>query len=493
MNRYDDAFHEWNNSLLFARLRMTSIFLLLCYPVFLYVDLVLLKDVGNPLFLYTLTSIHTSGFIASLILVFIYQKFQKSESFMRSSWPHSLIILFVAGYVLASALSSLNSHRLSGNIDAYVVVLIGVAAVFPLRPRYFAYILVPCHLLFLYVLAQIPQDDFSLHAKQINTSMTVCISFFIVLAFHSYRKKEFNYKREQKESAENLRKLFDINPYPLLLSRLSDGRILLMNERAQKEWPCTAGDEERYDTSYVFQDAADRQEVVEQLRKTGSIKNHVLQQKSAPGFTRWAMVHYEVIEYDNIPCILSGMTDITELKKVESELAKHASIDLLTGQLNRRSGIEALQQIVAESRSSWISCTICFVDINNLKQVNDQYGHREGDALITTVCDVIRGVICADDILFRYGGDEFIILFTGKSQEAVEALWDVIWQQFLAINAAQKKPYLITASHGLFYFCSGMDVTIEDMIEQADAAMYKEKTRRKKELSDMVGGAHPLV
>lgn len=304
-----------------------------------------------------------------------------------------LVLVYVACYIGGGALSSLNSHRLTG----------------------------------------------------------VCISFFILLTFYSYKKKDFVHQCKQKEASKNLRKLFDINPYPLILSRLDDGLILLTNERAQKEWPLAAEGGPQYDTRYVFRDAEDRAAVIEQLQKTSSLKNHVLQQMTAPGFTRWAIVNYETLEINHVRCILSGFTDITQLKKVEGELAKHASIDLLTGQRNSRSGMEALTQMFAESRSDWVECTLCFIDINNLKQVNDQYGHREGDALITTVCNVFAANIEPEDILFRYGGDEFIMLFFHKSNEAAEFIW---------------------------------------------AAMYKEKTSRKKQLSDNsdnAGSSPPLV
>lgn len=496
MNSYDEAFHEWNTNLLFTRLRMTSLFLLMCYPFFLYVDLVLLKDVGDPLFCYTLTGIHTAGFLLSIVFLLIYKRVRQQDTFMRSIWPTFLVLVYIACYIGGGALSSLNSHRLTGNIDSYVIILIGVAAIFPLRPQHFASIIIPCHALFLYFLTLVTENDFTLHSKQINTTLTVCISFFILLTFYSYKKKDFLHQCKQKEANENLRKLFDINPYPLILSRLDDGRILLANERAQKEWPLEAEGGPQYDTRYVFHDAEDRAAVTEQLQKTGCLKNHVLQQMTAPGFTRWAMVNYETVEINHVRCILSGVTDITELKKVEGELAKHASIDLLTGQRNRRSGMEALAQMFAESRNSWVECTLCFIDINNLKQVNDQYGHREGDALITTVCNVVAAKIGPEDILFRYGGDEFIVLFFHKSTEAAEAVWTAIWQELSAINAKKEKPYPITSSHGMFYFCSGMDVTIEDMIEAADAAMYKEKTSRKKQLSDnsdSAGSSLPLV
>lgn len=73
------------------------------------------------------------------------------------------------------------------------------------------------------------------------------------------------------------------------------------------------------------------------------------------------------------------------------------------------------------------------------------------------------------------GGDEFIIIFRNKNKSQAENIWNELVKQFDEKNRLGGFPYNITASHGLFYYCTGMDVNIEQIIEKADRQMYKEK------------------
>ncbi len=83
--------------------------------------------------------------------------------------------------------------------------------------------------------------------------------------------------------------------------------------------------------------------------------------------------------------IIVGMTDISEIKKAQEVLEQHATIDDLTGLLNRRAGMLMLAEFMAQSRRTNKELSLCFIDIDGLKLANDQYGHKNGDWLITTV------------------------------------------------------------------------------------------------------------
>ena len=121
------------------------------------------------------------------------------------------------------------------------------------------------------------------------------------------------------------------------------------------------------------------------------------------------------------------------------------------------------------------------IEINNLKLVNDKYGHAEGDSFIQAICRVIEAEIDEDDVLFRYGGDEFIILFPTKKATDVESILTNITNGFTRKNEAITKSYQLSASHGLFHYQHGMDVTLEDILEYADHEMYQEKILAKRE------------
>jgi diguanylate cyclase (GGDEF)-like protein len=142
--------------------------------------------------------------------------------------------------------------------------------------------------------------------------------------------------------------------------------------------------------------------------------------------------------------------------------------------MNRRSGLEWLSKQICGGSSSQ-EFIICYIDINNLKIVNDRYGHATGDDLIKTCCATISRQIDHDDVLFRLGGDEFIILFTQKQIEKAEQVWKNIESSFREIQ----KPYPISASHGFYHYKPGTIITVEEILELADREMYKDKYHHK--------------
>ncbi|MFL6559029.1 MAG: GGDEF domain-containing protein, partial [Bacillus sp. (in: firmicutes)] len=207
-------------------------------------------------------------------------------------------------------------------------------------------------------------------------------------------------------------------------------------------------------------------------------KNYVLEQQITTDIRKWVMLSLELVDYLEEPCILIGVTDITDLKKNEEELFKHASIDMLTGVLNRRSGMEILNQQLSGGSVSQ-EFIICYIDINDLKKTNDRFGHSTGDDLIKTCCDTINRHITHEDILFRLGGDEFIIVFFQKQMNDVRGLMNTMKLGFEEINKKQQKPYAISASYGFYHYKPGTVITLEKILEMADQEMYKEKSVHK--------------
>lgn len=143
--------------------------------------------------------------------------------------------------------------------------------------------------------------------------------------------------------------------------------------------------------------------------------------------------------------------------------------------MNRKSGIEILQNALIKAQNEYLEFIVCFVDINNLKLVNDTYGHPEGDYLVTSVSQIIKQELEESDVFFRFGGDEFIIVFFHKQLGEVQDIWREINCAFYQINESSNKPYTISVSHGLYQYKSGMDVSLEEIIDLADKEMYKEK------------------
>lgn len=171
------------------------------------------------------------------------------------------------------------------------------------------------------------------------------------------------------------------------------------------------------------------------------------------------------------------------INKVKNDEFKHFSeYDAMTGIYNRRTGFEKLTQLYKNSEKNNGQISVCFIDINGLKDVNDYLGHDVGDELIVTVTNSIKEKIRENDFVARLGGDEFLIIFEGLDESGAEAVWQGIVADFEAINETEKRRYRISVSHGIETFSGASNEYIDTIINHADEKMYREKKIIKKNL-----------
>ncbi|NCB41902.1 MAG: GGDEF domain-containing protein [Clostridia bacterium] len=175
--------------------------------------------------------------------------------------------------------------------------------------------------------------------------------------------------------------------------------------------------------------------------------------------------------------ILSGLIGflVYANRKTYSRVKFHSEFDSLTQTFNRRAGIVRLNNLFPADERRHFVVSLCFVDINCLKEINDALGHKIGDELIVSVAEVIKEKIRAQDFVIRLGGDEFLIVFNGINAEMAEIIWRRIVQSYEQINQDEDRPYIISASHGIVDFDIIHKTHVDDLINTADEKMYKEK------------------
>ncbi len=162
-------------------------------------------------------------------------------------------------------------------------------------------------------------------------------------------------------------------------------------------------------------------------------------------------------------------------KEYKEEVEYFAKYDAMTNTLNRRSGLEMLNIEVKRSIANNENLSICFIDINGLKVVNDTFGHEAGDDLITTVADIIKKNIRKRDVLIRLGGDEFLIVFPALKGKAAEEIWERIRLELTKLNEEDIKKFKISISHGISEYLPCKMDPIDSIINLADERMYEEK------------------
>jgi diguanylate cyclase (GGDEF)-like protein len=160
---------------------------------------------------------------------------------------------------------------------------------------------------------------------------------------------------------------------------------------------------------------------------------------------------------------------LTALRNALDSQRSLASTDFLTGLSNRRTLIQRAREEIDRARRYGHPLTIAYLDLDNFKPVNDQYGHHTGDQLLQVIARKIREETRSSDILARIGGDEFVILFpeidAASAKTALENLKAKLSHTFEA------QTYRITFSIGAATYLKPPH-SPEEMIKKADAAMY---------------------
>ncbi len=170
-----------------------------------------------------------------------------------------------------------------------------------------------------------------------------------------------------------------------------------------------------------------------------------------------------------------------EFNRTHRKLYRSSFRDVLTGIYNR-SGIEQnTQQTIDEANHQNRKIFTLMADLDNLKAVNDYYGHLEGDNVITVVANALQSNCKPRDICARIGGDEFLVVgVDGAGEDSVECYVDSVKQNIAYYNETSNKPYEIEISIGSISEYAKDSRKISSMIDQADQLMYYQKAMNKK-------------
>lgn len=156
---------------------------------------------------------------------------------------------------------------------------------------------------------------------------------------------------------------------------------------------------------------------------------------------------------------------------------KIAYSDALTQLGNRAAYLERLEECVKEHIQR---LGIVYLDVNNLKKVNDVQGHKQGDILIRTAAEVIEESFGAFGRAYRIGGDEFCVLIDTNAMEVYDRAVDIFRKKIETVNKSGKYTFQLQIAHG-FICCEADSMkTIEDAIKAADERMYRDKVQLKK-------------
>ncbi len=471
-------FEQYNSLLVLSRIRLISYAAMYISFFWVYMDWKFWINGAGPSYLLTLIVMHIASVIASAAFLVLYNKY-----LVKSTNPYLLFYsarIYVFLYILYGALASINSQRYFENIYSYLILSLIAAVAFTLRPLFMFFAFVINHIIFLIGMQTYINDKSIYLTKYVNSTVLIGAAFLIGYIFYRHRMQDFINNKKIRENEEMLKKLFYVNPYPVYITRLEDGTIIEANKRACSMLGISTDTEDPFNKIDGFMDRDNKLAVEKELQERNSVFDKIVEYEFN-GKQMWVTANYEMIDYHGEKCILTGIMDITEIHKAEEELSHFASSDSLTGILNRRMGLIKLHELIEKAKKEYLEFVVCFLDINNLKYVNDSFGHAEGDRYILTLCGLINSMLSDKDIFFRLGGDEFIIVCRDKNKHQVEYFWTKVMECLEEKNQKEELPYHIMASHGVYYYCSGMDLDVNRIIDLADQQMYEEKQKHRKE------------
>lgn len=147
--------------------------------------------------------------------------------------------------------------------------------------------------------------------------------------------------------------------------------------------------------------------------------------------------------------------------------------DCLTGLYNRMY-LEFLHKRACNKKDCWVSGIM--IDLNGFKQINDNYGHAEGDLALCIVADLLRKSFSEYGVVTRYAGDEFVIMLNTTDDQLIQKIIKSAKKNFVTENEKNDKPYQLSASMG-YAITNLSNETIDDFMNRIDEQMYQDKMK----------------
>jgi diguanylate cyclase (GGDEF)-like protein/PAS domain S-box-containing protein len=231
-----------------------------------------------------------------------------------------------------------------------------------------------------------------------------------------------------------------------------------------------------YDTNYHLVDA-DRHPLT-QIRQTGTpIIDYVFGVDRFDGQRVWLSACYRLLDPDDLQQspVLISLTDVTAQRSASERLAYEATHDSLTGLPNRAYVVTRVTEAL-QSGGHHLLAAVLFIDLDNLKTINDMFGHDAGDDLLRSASQRLCRAVRSDDVVARLGGDEFVALLIGQiAHPDLDALADRLHTTLSEPVVIDDVTIRIGASIGIVVVANNDPRGAAQILHDADTAMYEAK------------------
>lgn len=283
-----------------------------------------------------------------------------------------------------------------------------------------------------------------------------------------------------RRSGENLRIVLGAAPVALVLTRLRDQHVVLANERCAALFGVPLEEVVGQRTRDYYVDPAERDQMIELLSQRGQLDSHLVRLKKRSGEEFWAEMAARIVDLDGQRCSLVGIFDVTAQKHLEEQLRELATRDSLTGAANRRHFVELTHAERERSLRHGAPLSLCMLDADHFKGINDQYGHVAGDHALMAIARAVTSQLRVSDVLGRLGGEEFAILLPNTDLAGARILAERVRDAVARAEVSgaelpdgRAAAVRVTVSLGVAQLRD--DESWESLLQRADRALYAAK------------------
>ncbi|HMI86652.1 MAG TPA: diguanylate cyclase [Polyangiaceae bacterium] len=276
-----------------------------------------------------------------------------------------------------------------------------------------------------------------------------------------------------RHSEDNLRKLFEVSPISLILTSAAEKRVIFANRRTSELFEIDPDKMvgQRPTDFYVRPEERDR--LLERVESEGHVDNFEAVLQTATGRVFPALISAQRLLFNGEPAIVVSALDISAQKAVEEQLRELATRDSLTDCVNRRHFMEIAAKELERADRYGNRLSIAMIDVDHFKNVNDHYGHAAGDRVLRTIADRCRSALRKTDVLGRFGGEEFVVLFVETGLVEAERVAERLLTRVAEPMTSKDGVPPVTISAGVVERHSGE--TLDSMLNVADEALYQAK------------------
>lgn len=274
---------------------------------------------------------------------------------------------------------------------------------------------------------------------------------------------------------QKLEEIIKLSPFPIVISRLSDDKILLANDNAAKTFGFDL-DNIGYTLNDFFADSHNRQALFEELEEHHRVQEfEVLMKTPINNIPFWLLASANIIDYNNDVAIYAAFQDITSRKARENILENQAIRDPLTSLFNRRYFETEVSKLIKQAKEENVPYSVMMLDADLFKKVNDTYGHKIGDKILIELANKTEKALRDCDIVARYGGEEFLVFLPSINEEQACRVAERLRQSISTIVVLTENNQKVTITVSIGVSSSLISDNVETLIKTADVALYKAK------------------